>query len=195
VVRHVAPWLEEPLLGLGEPLVLLGYLPFFAGGAALQLEPSALPRFSRPGLGAAAVALVAIAVQLLVGAGDRGWSGLVSRVAELTLVWVIVRFVFALFHLWASEPAPLFGYLADASYSVYLLHHLVVVVAASMLVGLRWGAAVKFSLVLACASVLPLAAHHFLILRRPLLRFLLNGRRAATPATATAAGLPATPGR
>jgi hypothetical protein len=48
----------------------------------------------------------------------------------------------------------------------------------------------KFLLVLAIAFLLPLALHHFLILRRPALGFLFNGRRLAGRARAMADATP-----
>lgn len=85
--------------------------------------------------------------------------------------------MFAVFRHTASRPSRVFRYLSDASYSVYLMHHLVIVALTLALLALDGGPWWKFlltaSLTLACC----LDIHHFLILRHPLLAFLFNGKR------------------
>ncbi len=65
--------------------------------------------------------------------------------------------------------------LSQASYTIYLLHHAVVVTAGFALLFLPWAPAVEFVLIAVVGLVIPLALHHGPVRRSPILRFLLNG--------------------
>ena len=100
----------------------------------------------------------------------------INIVSWALLTWMVVRVVFSLFRDWANRPSPTFAYLSYASYSIYLFHHLVVIATATALLPLPLGGGVKFLIVLATASIVPLAIHHFLIRRYDVLGYLFNGR-------------------
>lgn len=177
-LAHWRPqWSTALWLGAIDPLDLLDYLPFFAVGLLLETDAVLLWQFSRLDgtvlLSGMLAGLAAHASADLPGVGMRTLHVL----ALAALTWIAVRVAFGLSRRWLGTPSPAWRYLSDASYSVYLLHHLVVVLAASWLAALAWPIAAKFVLVAALALGLPLAAHHFLILRRPWLRYLFNGKR------------------
>src|SRR3546814_11438688 len=92
-----------------------------------------------------------------------------------------VRGIFMLFRRWADRPSRTNRYLSDASYSIYLLHHLPVVVMASFLLPLALPAWCKFALVLVIASLFSLAAHHYLVRRHAPLRSLSHGNPELCP--------------
>lgn len=161
------------LLGVFDPMEWLGYLPYFGAGLLLQGEAAAMAEFSTFGAGS-----------LLFGAGswtalhfDAGRHRLLAALASAALAWMAVRLSFALCRRWLDQPSAGWRYLSDASYTVYLLHHVIVVVVATLLVSASWSVGAKFALVLVVAMGLPLAAHHFLVLRLPWLRYLFNGKR------------------
>jgi len=64
-----------------------------------------------------------------------------------------------------------------------------VVALASWLLTVHWGPWLKFGIVLMVTVGLSLAIHHFLILRQPLLRFLLNGKPMGSSARASGFGV------
>lgn len=77
--------------------------------------------------------------------------------------------------------------LVDASYTIFLLHHLVVVALALLLLPLDWPAGVKFTLIASATLAICLAAHRWLIRPVPLLRLFFNGRPPAPRPAASAA--------
>lgn len=174
VAAHVAPALAGQVAGLVNPEELLDYAPFFAIGCLLQLDPALLRRFSQAGPGIWSGAALACAVLALPATGAA--AGALAIVARALLAWCLVRMVFAGFLRWTDMPSRTFRYLSDASYSIYLFHHLYVVVVAAMLLARPWPALGKFGVVLAVATVLPLAMHHFLVRSYPRMRWLFNGR-------------------
>lgn len=174
-LRHRWPQLGEWILaGTIDPFVWLSYLPYFAIGLLLQGNATAMTEFSTFGPGSLLFCTGAGAVAYL----DAGHHRTLTTVALAVLAWMTVRLVFALCRRWLNRPSATWRYLSDASYTVYLLHHIVVVVAATLLIPASWNVVAKFALVLCLSAGLPLAAHHFLILRAPWLRYLFNGKRA-----------------
>ncbi|HEX7801286.1 MAG TPA: acyltransferase family protein [Pseudoxanthomonas sp.] len=177
VMSHLAPAaLSHEYLGLVDPSELLTYLPFFCVGLLLETNEALLLRFSSPGPYTSLTGLAAFAAMT----ASTGLPGLAGKslhlLASTLLVWVVIRMLFSAFRRIASEASSLFRYLSDASYSIYLMHHLIVVALASWLLTVHWGAWLKFGVVLSVSVGLSLAIHHFLILRHPLLRFLFNGK-------------------
>ncbi len=82
--------------------------------------------------------------------------------------------------------------LSEASYTIFLVHHLVVVALALLLLPHDWPAPVKFILIAAGTLALSLAFHHWLVRPFATMRLLLNGR-GASPAEEHRTA--ATPGR
>lgn len=191
LARLADPLLETPVLGLLRPDELLLYLPCFALGMLLQAWPGMLDRFARCTWPLFVLAGVG-AVGAYLTAGQEAIHHRASNlVATALLSWMVVRVVFAVFRAWADRPSRTFAYLSDASYSIYLFHHLVVIVTATALLPLPLGPGVKFLMVLAVAALLPLAAHHLLIRRSAVLGYLFNGkalRRGPAPAPAAGSG-------
>lgn len=177
VLNHLAPAVfNHEYLGLVDPSELLAYLPFFCVGMLLVSNEALLLRFSSPGPYTPLAGLAALAA-MTVSSDLHGIAGKsLHLLASTLLVWVVIRMLFSAFRRIASGASPLFRYLSDASYSIYLTHHLIVVALASWLLTVHWGAWLKFGVVLSATVGLSLAIHHFLILRHPLLRFLFNGK-------------------
>lgn len=189
---HLAPAvLNHEYLGLVDPSELLAYLPFFCVGLLLETNEALLLRFSTPGPYTLLAGLAALAA-MMASTGLHGLAGKSLRLlASTLLVWVVIRMLFSAFRRIASGASPLFRYLSDASYSIYLMHHLIVVALASWLLTVHWGAWLKFGIVLSVTVCLSLAIHHFLVLRHPLLRFLFNGKPLSSARTGGIGAQPA----
>lgn len=183
MAAHLAPVLAQPLAGLVHPEELLDHAPFFAVGCLLQVRPALLRRFSCAGPGVWLGTGIAWAVLLHLSERSGPAVVVMTILARTGLAWCLVRLLFAGFSRWAAAPRPVFRYLSEASYSIYLFHHLCVVVTASVLLPMPWAAPAKFAVVLAVAALLPLAMHHWLVRPHPAMRWLFNGgpRPAAVP--------------
>lgn len=184
MLDHLAPALmNHEYLGLVDPSELLAYFPYFCVGAMLETNDALLLRFSSPDRYSPLAALAALSA-MSMATSVHGIAGKALHLAAATvLVWLVIRMLFAVFRRIASNASTLWRYLSDASYSIYLMHHLVVVALASWLLTVHWGAWLKFGTVLSLTVVVSLAIHHFLILRHPLLRFLFNGKPTANART------------
>ena len=183
------------LLGTVSLDDLLKYLPFFAVGMILCMAPGLVDRFARRNLLVLGLALSGLAGMYLTDGRQHVAYRAINIASWALLTWMVVRVVFSLFRDWANRPSPTFAYLSYASYSIYLFHHLVVIATATALLPLPLGAGVKFLIVLAIASIVPLTIHHFLIRRYDVLGYLFNGRVVPRPQTVQVTpGVPMQPG-
>jgi glucan biosynthesis protein C len=163
-------WLFPEVALAGGPSLndLLYYLPFFAFGAVYRPGRDAgdLRR-----LAAWAGALLAAAVALPL---DRLEGG--KLYADAAVSWAATILCLYAGRAVLDRPWRAARALADASYTVYLLHHLVVVAAALALARSDVPVGAKFAAVCAAGFALPYLAHVWLVRPRPWVRFLFNGR-------------------
>lgn len=182
VPAYFLPFWVQRFGGVTSCSELAEYLPFFLFGMWLFHDQDLLRGFCRVrvwqcGLFAAAA--------LILWASDAEGSLATKIIFNFThglLVWLSCFFCFALFRWLTDRPSALALYLADASYTIYLTHHLVVVALGLALLQVSISIYLKFTLVLVVTLPLTLAIHHFLILRFRLLRLMFNGKLPAKPA-------------
>ena len=158
---------------------LAKFLPFFAIGVALRRSPVLWERFARFDPVVTGIGLVALALHVWlwddpsrVGiACDILFDGLSSVCLTQTILALLLRVV--------RERSETIDRLVDASFTIYLLHHPVVVALAIASIAWQLPALVAWPLICVVALALPYAAHR--VLRRsPLARWLVNGVRPDT---------------
>lgn len=162
--------------GLLDLDALARFLPFFAIGVALRRAPELWDRFARFDPSVAIVGLVALALhvglwedQSRVGiALDILFDGLSSLCLTQTILALLMRLV--------KAGSARLDRLVDASFTIYLLHHPVVVGLAIMCIAAQVPALVAWPAICVGALALPYAAHR-LLRHSPLALWLLNGVR------------------
>ena len=180
-VQHFAPVLQGAggpyFWGLVEPAYLLGYLPFFAFGMWLFTQPNVLRGFSHFGVMTIAAGLMIVALQQLLATTSSGTATRTLNVYQTALQqWLGCHLCFCVFQRFFNQPSGFFTYLSDASYSIYLFHHLAIVAAAGLLLQLTVSVFLKFAIVVTLAGVFPVGVHELLIRRIALLRMMFNGK-------------------
>lgn len=98
-----------------------------------------------------------------------------DQVLHAVGAWAAFRLLLGLALAWFARENRGVRVLSQASYSIYLLHHAVVVVAGFALLTVPWTPGVEFLLIALLGLLVPLAVHHGAVRRSPVLRFLLNG--------------------
>jgi glucan biosynthesis protein C len=177
VVDYFGPgWLNVYLLGLMYPIEWLDYTPFFMAGLLLYGRGALLTRFAAPGFPDLISTVLALAAEWALRGHESALVGAMVIVLHWYVVWNAVRACFWVFRRFASNPSRTFRYLSDASYTIYLFHHLVVILLATALLSVPSPALVKFALVVGFTIVITLGIHHFAILKYPRLQWLFNGR-------------------
>jgi glucans biosynthesis protein C len=169
-------WLYEPLPLVGTPWGLVRYGCTFAVGFAAMADPRLADGWVRRGWFAIPLAVVATAAApRLPGAAGELAGHIAVPWRDLAAAWTILL----LFRRLAVRPSVGWRYLSDASYTIYLLHHPIVLVMGLVLLSTALPVGLKFAAVCGTAVALSLIVHHFLVLRVPVAALLLNGRLAS----------------
>jgi glucan biosynthesis protein C len=169
-VRWAGDWYLGPEVSFGGFLNLtnmLYYLQFFAFG--LLFQPGRNTAQLRR-LAAWAVPLLAVAVIA------RSNGAVAGRYTDAAVSWAASLGCLAAGRALLNRPSALARALADASYTVYLLHQVVVVALGLALVPADVPVGAKFAVVATGGFLIPWAAHVFLVRRYRWLQFLFNGR-------------------
>lgn len=166
---------DAPMWGVVDAFRLLHYAPFFLIGALLFEDRTLLERFRMPSVTVWLVALLvlvaAIAIHVHVpGLGRIGTA--LSGVAAVLLVRIWMQVAFKTL----NRPNRLVQHGVESAYTVYLVHHPIVMMTSVLAIWLSLGPALGFVFVLTATTVLSFAAY-FATRDIPLLVFLLNGVR------------------
>lgn len=90
--------------------------------------------------------------------------------------WISSSWCFSMFSRFLNHRSVVFQYLSDASYSIYLFHHLTVIALGYFLLGVHAHPILKWLIIVIMTGCITGAIHHFLILRINVLRFMFNGK-------------------
>lgn len=166
----------EPVLGLTSLYRLASYLPYFVVGMYMFGHTRARLTFLRTPvlLGVAALPLAIYAARYTHGHGL-----VISEAAylvEALMVWLSVAVVLRLFHDLVQRDTQVTRFLSDSAYSVYLFHHIIVVVLGMALLDDRIGAWPKFLIVAVTSLIVSALIHVLLIRRNRAASMLFNGK-------------------
>lgn len=103
---------------------------------------------------------------------DKCWAAAIGS----WMTWALVLGFMGFFMRYAARFSPLWAYISQASYWVYLVHLPVVIWVAALLGGYELNAGFKFLAGIAVAASFCLSSYHFLV-RRTWLGLLLNGKK------------------
>jgi glucan biosynthesis protein C len=166
---------DIPFLGTYFGLVL--HFCFFALGFAVMADPRLYDAYVARGW-------LSIPAWLLASAATTAVRGpLAPLFGHLSILMAGLGAVYAtllVFRLAVRQPSRVWRYSADAAYTVYLLHHPIIVVTGALLVGSTVPIGLKFATLCLCALGTSLAFHHYVVLRVPAVSYLLNGQRRPT---------------
>jgi glucans biosynthesis protein C len=172
--------LEDPPGFLPVPRIVLAYLVPFAFGWLLYLNRDLLPRLKGqawPSLALAAALIGARALGVLVPVAAWGPAGHVIRASATALtLWLLSFGLIGVFLRYAESERPLWRYLSDGSYWIYIAHMPVVMAFQIALAPVPLPTVAKVFLAVA-GSALVLVASYDLVARPTWIGALLNGRR------------------
>ncbi|MCP5470716.1 MAG: acyltransferase family protein [Sinobacteraceae bacterium] len=157
-------------LALYLPFFLAGYFCYPAGGMMNEMsEVQALD----------AVMLTAGILLLLSSRmTSEAAVGFLSIWLFYQAAWTIGMLVLQAFRRWFDIANPVMRAISDASYTIYLFHHVIVILLATLLVGisLPGGLWAKYGFVVIVTFLATFMLHHFVIRRHGTLSMLFNGR-------------------
>lgn len=92
------------------------------------------------------------------------------------IIWFICALIFFLFHSLLNKKITFFSYLSDASYSIYLFHHIFVIIFGLILIPISMPVFAKFVLLICTTFIVTNLIHYFLINKVTVLSYLFNGK-------------------
>ena len=168
----VAPMLKTSILGFIQIPLFLDYSPFFAYGYFCFVRGNRVfcSRWT------AAVWLLALGVGGSIPDVLDG-RGILGNYCYYAQTWGASLLCLTVFQKCLNRTSSAFRSLSDASYSIYLFHHIIVVVLGALLVDMAWvGAPAKFATVVIATFAAGLILHKYAVSRYRLLSLLFNGR-------------------
>lgn len=159
------------------PRYMIHFAPYFIFGILLSKDRTMLKSFSKftP---ATVVAVAALSMLEFFPATliPEAWATPIAITLDVLRSWLGCQVCFATFRLLADKPMPIARYAADVSYSVYLFHHLLVIVTGTWLIPFELAPGTKFAIVCCLSLVGAVGIHELFIVRSRTLTLLFNGR-------------------
>ncbi len=177
-----------------DPVRVLHYAAFFGFGIALfraRGSLGALGRRSGPTLLAAGLASLARVGLLPLDWSGRGgaWVGPALIASTALAAWLTLFGLIGLARQYLARPSRAVGFVAEASFWVYLVHLPLVGLIQADLVPLAWPTEAKFAATAALTLALGLGSYPVLV-RRTFLGWILGARRSATKRSGSAGPAP-----
>ncbi len=156
---------------------VLNYFPYFLFGMLLLEKEDLLNKFSH--IKPVITISLAIIAYLFYSAclNHDGILWLSARVYLQDLSgWFGAAACFYFFMKYANKPSSILYYLADASYTIYLFHQVLVVGFGLILIKLNIGGVAGLLILIVSVAIVSLLIHTVFISKIKLLRFLFNGK-------------------
>lgn len=168
-------WAHFTPFGLTNLYRLATYGSYFAVGALMYRHPQMMSRFLHTSPAWLLLSLpIAIALQSFNADPSRLVRG-AAGLSETISIWLSVAAVLGLFNRLFREESRIASFLADASYSVFLSHVLIMVAFAILLIPFGLSPYLKFATTCLGTLLLSLALHVAIIRRVRVCRYLFNG--------------------
>lgn len=153
------------------------YLPYFIFGALLGGNHELLHKFSKVNP-IFAILLLAVSAFILehINVSSEIYKTIVSSYFESFIIWLSVSLCFYTFYRMFNTPSKIWSFLSDASYTVYLFHHLIVIGIGIMLIYLEVHPIFSIVILITLTIAITLCIHNYVILKLKYARFLFNGK-------------------
>lgn len=169
--------LYSSFLGVWNTYNIFWYTPYFLFGLILGLSEKNLLRFAQ-----FSPLLCALGLMLgVAGAHYITFDGGIMRktihvYCETSTVWCAAALCFQFFYRFANSPNRFSRLISEASYTVYLFHHGLVVAIGLLIMQLALPIIVQLMVLIASVSLITIGIHRYLIDRHSMLKLLFNGK-------------------
>jgi glucans biosynthesis protein C len=176
-VAYLLPWTQRRVpFGIISLHTVLQYVPYFAFGAICYYRESLLRAFT--GLPWQAFLIWACAFVAYVHLPERPDELpllVLRRYVAFVLAWLGASLLLRLFQVLIDSSSRLATIGVDASYTIYLFHHLLVLGLGLGLMRLDWNPYLEYALIVTLTTMATLVLHYSLIARSRWLSMLFNG--------------------
>jgi len=169
--------LYTDVLGFFNIQSILIHAPFFAFGIAIALHKDTLRQFStiNPLICIAIIVASVFLTRLVSGPGS-----IMLEVASIYLdgltQWASILICFYVFYTLFNKESQIGRLLSESSYSIYLLHHILVIVLGALLIHLDISAILGTIILILMVTAITFVIHTSVISKNKLLLFLFNGK-------------------
>ena len=157
---------------------ILWYMPFFFFGALISADRELLRRFTHI---SPFITIPITIVAFMLNAHFASQLNLFEKVmytySGVLGTWFASALLFYIFKKVADRPSTFFSKLSEASYSVYLVHHLVVVMIALVLIRVSLPPTAGVLLLTLLVGCISYGIHAMVISKSKLLTYLMNGTK------------------
>lgn len=157
---------------------LLYYLPFFLFGIVLGIRRDLLHRFATLNpLVSCALIFCFVMLSQIVNNKEGLLVEVVKAYSRTFEAWLAISVCFYLFYKFLDRPSKVWIFLSEASYSVYLFHHVLVIMLGLILIdrSVPWYFGLPILMVITLA--LSLSLHVYVVKKYAFVEFLFNGKR------------------
>ncbi len=152
------------------------YSLFFVFGALIGYRRELLWNLMRPNTVMICGALL-LASSLYMTTEPGSTAYLYRVYINALLPWLMCFLCFFFFYKYFNSESVFFTYLSEASYTIYLFHHLFVIFYGIILINTDLNVFLKFIILITATFTTTALIHQYLILKSPVLRYLYNGKR------------------
>ena len=164
-------------MGFFNVLSLLTYAPFFVVGITLAIHKDTLQKFSTINpLMCIAIIIFSVIVLSLVKSTGNLFSEIAIKYFKVLAEWTAVLLCFFVFYRFFNKRSKISRLLSESSYSIYLLHHIFVVMMAALLIWLNVEAIPGTVVSILLVTTITLLLHTQVISKNRYLLFLFNGK-------------------
>lgn len=164
--------------GIVDVYKLLIYFTFFLFGILLASRNNILLRFSsiNPKYSVSTIFLAALVYQIPLNSLPDNLLKVITSYFESLSTLMMTSLLFLVFLKYFNKPSKNVAALADASYTIYLFHHLFVVAFGLLVIKYNIEHEVGFPLIVTSVFLITLLIHRKIIIKNKVLHFLFNGK-------------------
>lgn len=167
-------WQYEEIINLNS---LVYYITFFAFGIFIYLNKEMQNKFIQM---SPFLSIFVVSISVFLNHYFSDFEGKIYKVLYfffgITAKYYISSLCFYLFYKYTDKKIKIFQFLSDASYSVYLFHHVLVIGIGIVLIDLNINKYISLILLISIVAFVSMAIHYFFISRNNILSILFNGK-------------------
>lgn len=157
---------------------LLRYAPYFIYGAVISMDSEVLDRFSSlyTMISMGVVTIIAYILQFAIP-GENILNTIFLVFFEQIKIWFYIVILFFLFKNLLNYPSRKILYLSNASYTVYLFHHCIVIALGLLFIRYNVPPLLSFFTIITIVYAATLLIQEYVILRHYVFLYMYNGKR------------------
>ncbi|MFT6260410.1 MAG: glucan biosynthesis protein C [Bermanella sp.] len=153
------------------------YSIYFIFGILIGFRRELLWEIMRPSTVKISGVILLLAIFICLPSQQKIFLNVYSLYIKYLISWVLCFLCFLFFYKYFNKKSTFFSYLSEASYTIYLFHHLFVIFYGLILINLELNIFFKFTILVIATFSTTTLIHQYIILKFPIFRFLFNGKR------------------